>query len=91
MDNLNIAEMVLGVLGISLGLLLILQWKEAYEYRKKNIMYLKYLLIAEYAIFIIIFINNYQPVQIKILVLAIAFLLNSIVLFTIYKVGKRFT
>ncbi len=91
LNSLYIGEMVLGILGISLGVLLILQWKEAYNHRKKYIMYLKYLLIAEYAVFILVFINNYQPVQIKILALAIAFLLNSIVLFIIFKVGKRFT
>lgn len=91
LDSLNITEMVLGILGISLGVLLIIQWKEAYNHRKKYIMYLKYLLIAEYALFIFVFINNYQPVQIKIFVLAMAFLLNSIVLFTICKVEKRFT
>lgn len=51
LNSLNIAEIVLGILGISLGLLLIFQWKEAYGHRKKNIRYLKYLIIAEYATF----------------------------------------
>ncbi len=42
-------------------------------------------------LFMLIFISNYQPVQKKMFALVLAFLLNTIVPFTIYKVSKGFT
>ncbi len=51
-NSLNITELILGILGISLGVLLILQWQEAYSHREKYIRDLKYFLIPMYAVFI---------------------------------------
>lgn len=90
-SSFNIIELILGILGISLGVLLILQWKEPYSHREKYIKDLKYLLIAVYVVFILIFIKSPQPVPGKLLVLSIALLINSAVIFIIYKVEKSFT